>query len=914
MTNTPDPIVSLVARALAALLPAGQTTELRAPNAKGKGDFTATMSGYFDSIPKLVEASRTIDAPGVYMVLNPVDPSLLARCNNRVKKMVKGDASTTDADILCRRWLFVEVDPVRKSGICATDAEKGEALAVADAVLTHLRGEGWPEPMQIDSGNGYYLLFRVDLPTDDDGLSARCLKALASRFDTQTAHVDTTVFNPARIARLPGSWNKKGDRTPDRPHRKCVPVSVPDQLKAVPVELLEALAGTAPVTERRAAAGAGGGSSDEFEHRLLVPEYLSEFGVNVLGSGTGDKGQTKWWVTCPFNQDHAGKDAFVFQYPDGAVGFKCSHNSCAGNEWDEFKEVVGKPRPEQYDPPMLAKGMVSPDGKAPVSLASLGDLVELPDSEPLPPPPPPAPPLQPLAPRPVSPTPPVSPPPSGGPDGPEPGRPGLASGVKGDNPGYLADLFLFNHRHPDGDTIRYWNDQWYRWSDGVYEMLRPSQIETIAGQSTADEFDRQHATIQSNPRIQEQMAAGATPSRLTGHKLEVTVPLVRNVLFNARSKATVHSKIEPCWVDCDNPPAGTMIAFPNGILDLAAHLRGDVNCFTPTTPRYFTRSRLDFNYDPNPPTPKRWFAFLRQIWPTISQSDRDSIALLQQWFGYVLSGDNSRQKYLMMIGAPNGGKGVINDVLRGLVGTAVTCTPTLHTLSGDFGLAALDGKSLAIVGDMRTYPRTDVSIAVERILNITGGDFSTINAKNKAEYEAKLSNRFVFASNGLPKLFDTSAALIRRTLMLQFTIGFDGNPDTTLGEKLRAELPGIFAWAIDGLRSLNERNKFTQPENGQKLIDQFKELMSSPANYVKERCVLDPAAFETYDALYEDWKDWCGNDEGKNGVGSKSEFKAKLLEVVPTLTDGRPEVNNPTRKRGYFGIRLIQSHELSKLP
>ena len=34
-------------------------------------------------------------------------------------------------------------------------------------IAAHLAGLGWPAPVVIDSGNGAYLLYRIDLPNDD---------------------------------------------------------------------------------------------------------------------------------------------------------------------------------------------------------------------------------------------------------------------------------------------------------------------------------------------------------------------------------------------------------------------------------------------------------------------------------------------------------------------------------------------------------------------------------------------------------------------------------------------------------------------------------------------------------------------------------------------------------------------------
>jgi hypothetical protein len=50
-------------------------------------------------------------------------------------------------------------------------------------------------------GNGYYAIYRIDEPTDDGGLVERVLKVLDQLFTTPGAKIDTSVFNPARIAK-----------------------------------------------------------------------------------------------------------------------------------------------------------------------------------------------------------------------------------------------------------------------------------------------------------------------------------------------------------------------------------------------------------------------------------------------------------------------------------------------------------------------------------------------------------------------------------------------------------------------------------------------------------------------------------------------------------------------------------------
>jgi len=65
-----------------------------------------------------------------------VRPDLIARAANRLR--VRAAETTADADVPHRRWLLIDIDPVRPSGVSATDSELAIARERAQAVRDHL--------------------------------------------------------------------------------------------------------------------------------------------------------------------------------------------------------------------------------------------------------------------------------------------------------------------------------------------------------------------------------------------------------------------------------------------------------------------------------------------------------------------------------------------------------------------------------------------------------------------------------------------------------------------------------------------------------------------------------------------------------------------------------------------------------
>ena len=79
--------------------------------------------------------------------------------------------------------------------------------------MKRLMATGFSEPIVADSGNGYHLLFKVHISTDDRQVVADFLSVLDMWFSTDEAKIDTAVYNPSRITKLYGTIAAKGAHT-----------------------------------------------------------------------------------------------------------------------------------------------------------------------------------------------------------------------------------------------------------------------------------------------------------------------------------------------------------------------------------------------------------------------------------------------------------------------------------------------------------------------------------------------------------------------------------------------------------------------------------------------------------------------------------------------------------------------------
>lgn len=353
-----------IERYIRLLFQPGDVFEVRAPKCVERpgSPFRSTVAGYYtyDAIAQAAADIAALDArgvaPGIYVTLNPVNSALLGRSINQLKP--KMAATTADADILRRRWLFIDCDPVRPPGISSTDAELAQTAARAREIRAYLASLGWPEPVECMSGNGYHLLYRIELPGSDGGLVERVLRSIAARFDDDKVKIDTGVGNSARICKVVGTMARKGGDlrgvpgVEDRPHRRAAFVSVPETIQVVTREMLDKVAAEVPAPSAPPATpppspSSNGNKSGEpkfkkFPHTPAgVRGYLHTYGLEVAAERRKGGVTILDLMTCPVSGVEAeGTDISVLVGDDGVIRYRNLHNRGAGLTWIDVREKL----------------------------------------------------------------------------------------------------------------------------------------------------------------------------------------------------------------------------------------------------------------------------------------------------------------------------------------------------------------------------------------------------------------------------------------------------------------------------------------------------------------------------------------------------------------------------------------------
>lgn len=861
--------------------------EVRIPKAYGlrPGDRAFSAGGWFDSFDALQEqlCSQIGNYDGgIYCTLNAIHDGLLAR-KNGYNKLTRRDDTTKDAEITRRKHLVIDLDPKRPSNISSTNEEHAAAEARAKEIGAFLSARRWPLPMFCDSGNGYHLVYGINLAPADGELVKNALVALAAMFPAEGAipvDVDTGMFNPSRICKLVGTAAKKGENTPARPWRMSRILYMPKegdnwvveqaQLEALITEAPKVVpsvnpnGGTAPHHPPFQAPGPAPAPRaytprpDELTGVAFIESFIARHDLKTTGPNPWQGGQLWKLFSDPITQFNDGS-CFIGVQANGAYFAGCHHNSAPWG-WRELCAALGE---ERGNPELRALDAQYAPYDGHVNLGNL--LAEASAGKKTAPKPPP----KPAANQPSSPTPAAHqtapsttqdalPAPSY-PSTPVPPQSKKFATIQG-----IAQEFLADTRVRCAITGEVGVQALRVWRGNIYTRISADGLRALLP----------HYHLVDESEFNARVRAAAANWRRLKQKGSEPLDLTRKVVGDIRAAVLESAEVwadnraeAPMWLGQSLPwdDLRETALFSDGIMDL------ETGAMMPHSPLFFQTYAFGCNAPSVPagrpaPEPEQFCRWVRE---DLFPGDEDALRLLQEWGGYVVTGRADLQKGMMIIGPPASGKSALLDLMGRIYGDAAVGLD-LGSIVDQHTLCGCIGKRLLTIADARIDPTSrDSAKLIEKLLQMIGQDQMSLARKYLGAYVGKFPCRIMIAANEVPQIKETSNAIGRRFLILTTsrTIPPD-RQDPKLVDRLLQERAAIIGWFIEGWRRLRANNyQWTVVEASRDAHADLRRAGGSVPAFIEDCMIISRTSQEAdssaddsgadCDEIYLHYRDYC---------------------------------------------------------
>ena len=441
----------------------------------------------------------------------------------------------------------------------------------------------------------------------------------------------------------------------------------------------------------------------------------------------------------------------------------------------------------------------------------------------------------------------------------------------------IADAFI--QVQGDPFPIKKHRGQWYFYSGGVYRPITPDDLKGRIVKFLRESYPE-----------------------------SATRTMIQNIVENlhAGDVAGVESLVKmPSWFSTGRGAAG-WIPLQNRLVNvdtLARQMGGEsidaAEVSRPHSHDLFSRWGLPYAFEPGADCPK-WRAFLADVQPEAQAREH-----LQMLSGLALVPDTSFNVFFVLYGEGGSGKSVFLHVLEKLVGPENVCAVPLTKFIEKHSIHPLTENLLNIVGDMPTSDGRAEREA-EGVLKVAAdGGMLACEPKGTNVYSAPATARCIFATNSLPTFADRSNAIWDRMRIVPFDVRIRGtekqNPRLR-HEIARAELPGVFLWAVEGLGMLRKLQQFPRGTKGEAVENQHRQDCDHERAFLQDRYETRNGSFLASGSIYSAYRAWCE----ENGYGKKSaaNFMADLRRVFPGVVEERRRIGGD-KVRGLRNLAPI---------
>lgn len=311
-------------------------------------------------------------------------------------------------------------------------------------------------------------------------------------------------------------------------------------------------------------------------------------------------------------------------------------------------------------------------------------------------------------------------------------------------------------------------------------------------------------------------------------------------------------------------------------------------------------------YDPEAKAPN-WEALLDNA----MRQDASMVLYLQRLIGYTLTGTTRDHILVFHYGhTGSNGKSTFLSALRDLMGEYGCAAPRNILFEPKNGaephpteLARLYGKRLAACSEVPEH----VELAEAKIKDLTGGDVISVRRMNENFWDLTPTHKLHAAGNHKPIVKGTDGGIWRRIKLVPWLVEIPvDQQDKGLGDKLKAELPGILAWAVKGCL-LWQKVGLSEPSAVTEAGADYRSESDILGSFFTTQCVFEPDARNSCKYFRKAYETWC-EDMGHPAVAARTlgrRLREKGVTDTSVRVDGRPA-------QGWAGVRTKTASELTQ--
>lgn len=331
----------------------------------------------------------------------------------------------------------------------------------------------------------------------------------------------------------------------------------------------------------------------------------------------------------------------------------------------------------------------------------------------------------------------------------------------------------------------------------------------------------------------------------------------------------------------------------NGTLDLRT---GKLEHNNPTD---LITKIVPVDYEPGADCP-RFKRFLKEV-----LVEDAVISFVKRYTGYSATGITRERLFAILHGFGKNGKTTLVELFQDVLGDYAINTDTETILAKKYqgvgnDVAALKGARFVSAAEVEKGRR----LAESKVKQLTGSDTVTARYLFGEPFDFRPQFKLWLSTNNKPVVQGADDAIWDRIRLIPFTQRFEGSgADAKLSKKLREEMPGIFAWMVEGCLEWQEHG-LGEPESVASATKQYREEMDTLAAFLEDRCVVSEDLVAPATPLYKQYRFWC-DDSGEKPETQKM-FGMRLRErgfLNEKITSG-PHKD----RKGWFGIGLRADH------